>query len=287
METPTSCTYTRGKGFVYAVVVGPMTGAEVLWVRMVLVNGLAFAVGWSDVLCLLQYQAFGTMMTGNTIFLAQSLVQRHPVDALFYASLIVCFSLGQILYQTVDSRVSRGAATLLSPVVFGLTLVEDMLVYIFPNSRFPLCLLGTVLGLVTALATEIDGVVVNVVTGHIQRITKAIYLRKREDVSVAVLFSFFLGVCGATVLVESGVYDNNKPLPIFTPLGTVFGLLFCLHDKHVRETITQIAQNTPRRLLSRTRSAPTPSRVVSFEQEFSRQEADNPPSTTPGNGDEA
>ncbi|KAJ8607872.1 hypothetical protein CTAYLR_008900 [Chrysophaeum taylorii] len=225
--------------------------------KRVLVNGLAFTIGWSNVLCLLQYTTFGTMLTGNSIYWAQALAERRFSDAGFYASVIGAFCVGQTTFRFVDARRGPGAATAVSPVVFALALAQDALDFAFPASdRWHVLLLSTILGIVCALANDVDGTVVNMVTGHIQRTAAALFdlfglgrrdaetLESLKD-SSAVFLSFFLGVCCGTLAVERGLYRRHDTFaPAFTPLGLAFASLLCLHDRHVRARLAHTCAAT-------------------------------------------
>ena len=59
--------------------------------------GFAFTTGWVDVLCTLRFGAFGTMMTGNSIYLAKSAVSGAYTDLLFYSAVIVCYCAGVVV----------------------------------------------------------------------------------------------------------------------------------------------------------------------------------------------
>ena len=215
--------------------------------RCALVNGLAFTVGWADVLCLLRYGAFGTMMTGNTMFLAQSVVLARWTLVGFYAAVIGAFCAGQAFYRAVDRVVAKGTSgTSVAPAVLALSFLQDGLGSAFPG-RWHVALLSAELGIVCGLANDVDGVVVNMVTGHIQRVANAAFdFAVRDEVrdrqfrqSCAVLFSFFLGVCGGTLATARGraYRARNAFLPVFSPLGLAFAALLCLHDRHVRERL--------------------------------------------------
>lgn len=221
--------------------------------KAALINGMAFTVGWANVLCLLQYESFGTMMTGNTMFLAQNLVLGHWVSVGFYASLIASFCIGQSIFRAIDLRLPAGrAATFVAPLALLLAVLQDVLALMHPSTaRWHLALLSCILGMVCGLANEIDGVVVNMVTGHIQKIANMLFdfvtsthldatRSAALKTSSAVLASFFAGVCGGTLAVEGRAYASSQVfVPMFTPLGLAFAGLLCLHDHHVRERLHQ------------------------------------------------
>ena len=245
--------------------------------HIILVNGLAFGVGWTNVMCLLKYRTFGTMMTGNTIWLAQSIVRRRWTDMGFYIAVILSFCFGNLLFRAVNFllRIPR-AATRLAPVCVVLTVAQDAVI----ASRWAVLLLSGVLGLVTALANDYDGVVCNMVTGHIARCADAIFqsttvgLSKKERqlarASATVLLTFCLGVSCATVLVLRHSLDKPKPFqpPIFSPLGLVFAALLLLHDSHIQD----LRQTAPPALMTCFKAAAkTPGRIFDFSKHHLRR----------------
>ena len=62
-----------------------------------LVAGVACTTGAANVVCLLSFDAFGTVLTGNTIKLATTLVDGDFVGAAFFALVLLTYCLGASL----------------------------------------------------------------------------------------------------------------------------------------------------------------------------------------------
>ena len=75
--------------------------------RVLLACGFAFTTGWVDVLCTLHFGAFGTMMTGNSIYLAKSVSHQSVSEALFYLSAIVAYAAGAWLNCYLNYQLGR------------------------------------------------------------------------------------------------------------------------------------------------------------------------------------
>ena len=263
--------------------------------HLFLVNGLAFTLGWSNVLCLIKYRTFGTMMTGNTLYFGQNLVLGKWVDAAYYGSVIVSFVTGSLLYKLVDWKSpKKRAATMLAPFCLAMTVTQDALV---SEGRWPVMLVTCVLGVMTSVSNDYDGIVTNVVTSHIQKFTVKMFDNVVKPTSLddktkadmrtsgLVIAAFFSGVCFGTAVARLVNIPNRHPPfqpPVFTPLGIVFAGLLLLHDKHVGDLVLRESIRRKRRslVLTDTRHRLSQSISRSRYKKNKRHPQDQPPQET-------
>lgn len=142
--------------------------------RVLLACGFAFTTGWVDVLCTCRYGAFGTMMTGNSIFLAKSVVNGHLVDLLFYSATILSYCIGVGMNRHLDLLLrERTAARWIAVPVTICCLAVDLFRFFLGPSRWYVCFVALACGCVNVVSQKVAGVVTNAVTGNLQKLTMA------------------------------------------------------------------------------------------------------------------
>ncbi|KAL7524136.1 hypothetical protein ACHAWF_000823, partial [Thalassiosira exigua] len=128
---------------------------------------MAFLTGWADYIFLKKHGFFATMMTGNSMKLADALVYGRFVDAAFFVSVIAAYVAGVGTFRRAElSYKDRALNGLFAPVVAGCFLWSDYLTWTNPSSRFlPAMLLSFSWGIVNSVGSEVTGTLIFVVTG--------------------------------------------------------------------------------------------------------------------------
>lgn len=248
-----------------------------------LVCGLAFSIGWANVLSLELYKAFGTMLTGNLVQLGWSLGLGRWYDTLFYVAVIVSYLSGQFFHRLVSSQRNPWAVTrshsslLMALAVLLLGVTQDVWMY-YDNgkNRYAVMLLSATLGIVASVADNVNGIIVNLMTGHLTKIANAGFdalllpdgaenkTKKIAARSLLVVSVFFLGCLWGTALsyhiLRLGGHDNDDDnpsspsssrfVPAFTPLGALFAIMLCVHDQQVKKGVVKRISSFKRRVSS-------------------------------------
>ena len=138
-------------------------GQTLLTRKHFLVAGLSFCTGAANVVSLMIYDAFGTVLTGNTIACVRAFIDGRSNDGAFYASVVATYWVGAFVSKVLAHQKWR--ATAISPfafVLFGLCSLARRL----SESRYTIILFSTGIGLVNTLTATLDGVVTQMITGH-------------------------------------------------------------------------------------------------------------------------
>lgn len=113
--------------------------------RLGITSSLAFLSGCADVICLIRFESFATLQTGNAVFIGRDFVQldTHSSDVLYHLTIIACNLLGVVLYQVISRKLTDpNNILLLSAVLIGLgTASADIFGAIEP-SRWYVCFLA-------------------------------------------------------------------------------------------------------------------------------------------------
>lgn len=206
--------------------------------RVLLACGFAFTTGWVDVLCTMRFGAFGTMMTGNSIFVAKSIVSGSFADLLFYTSVVVCYCIGVVLHRVLDHALGERTSALAAaiPVATCCVLVDVCHAALGP-SRYYVCFVSVACGCVNVVSQKIAGVVTNAVTGNLQKLSSACWehvmykplgpgCRRHVFITAVVHVSFLSGI-GLSAVSLNLVGDTHLN---FIPPAFAFTLLLWGHD---------------------------------------------------------
>ena len=157
---------------------------------------MAFTTGWANIGCMMRFDAFGTMMTGNSLQMALLFAQGKWQGFLYYVSLVVAYVYGVLLYRVLDIAMGeRSTPTRVAPVVFALFLLTDVISWAvdYAESSYfwctetespwseemrsqewrknsPVIPLSVGFGMVNALSMDVTRYVTNAVTGNYQKI---------------------------------------------------------------------------------------------------------------------
>lgn len=145
---------------------------------------LTFAAGCVDIVGYLTvYKMFTAHMTGDTVHLAQNVLQAHWQEAAVAASVIAAFVIGSIIGRAiieigVRRRVrSIASATLLIEAMFIAAVAVDPRAWISANGILvPLAMLAAAMGMQTATLTRIGSLTVHTtfVTGMLNKLAQLI-----------------------------------------------------------------------------------------------------------------
>lgn len=232
--------------------------------RIFLMFSLAFCIGWADVLCSIRYFAFATMMTGNSIYLAQSVAGQCWYDCVVYILVIFTFFSGMVTYRALETLIciylphSRmGPATALGALVFVCFTVADVTYYTVDNINrfdvdfqcgkkvktgfFGILLVAHPMGAINGFSARVHKVTTNAVTGHILTLGSGTYDlltarisglpfttddKKTLLISLGVTWSLLLGIAsGSAVDEELDMSKINGHLRILKPAWTTLGLV--------------------------------------------------------------
>eukprot|EP00947_MAST-08B_sp_MAST-8B-sp1_P003116 g3116.t1 len=162
---------------------------------------LAFVNGWADVLTMLRYFAFATVMTGNSIYLVEAIARGCWHDVMVYTLLIFAFALGVVTYRAISRAMATrwfrrrvknwriGPATVIAPIVLLMYLTADLAYYGGDNAgdkhfhcgKTPRAGVWGILpvtyamGAVNSVSVTVDKTTTNSITGHILKVSAITY----------------------------------------------------------------------------------------------------------------
>ncbi|KAL7448760.1 hypothetical protein ACHAWC_000907, partial [Mediolabrus comicus] len=185
---------------------------------------MAFMTGWADYLLVTKYKFFATMMTGNSMWMMNALVDARFRDVAFYASVIASYIFGVGLFRraelTYKEKALRG---LFAPIVTGCFLLSDYLTMLNPVGSE---VTGTLIFVVTGAMTRVSNMMVDRIsrTAGRKKISKEGML-----MSLSVIGGFWMGAAWSVWL--------NKTMPdlikhgVFSIIGLTYGCLFLWLDR--------------------------------------------------------
>lgn len=208
--------------------------------HVLLACAFAFTTGWIDVLCVIQFGAFATIMTGNFILTAEEVASGHWDDALHKGSTILSYCGGVLIFVALDKALKGASGRAQSiPVMVCLSAV-DLLPQFVVRSEYYVCLVSTAMGSVNAGSVQVSGIETNLVTGKLEKLVQAGYKHffvERLDKAAAlhtktiakVLLALTLGAVGSAIVYgqfKLARFDFN-----FTLVGGVYTILLWARDK--------------------------------------------------------
>eukprot|EP00656_Telonema_subtile_P007782 TRINITY_DN13650_c0_g1_i2.p1 TRINITY_DN13650_c0_g1~~TRINITY_DN13650_c0_g1_i2.p1 ORF type:complete len:233 (+),score=43.59 TRINITY_DN13650_c0_g1_i2:198-896(+) len=205
---------------------------------------MAFGSGYADVLCLVRYYAFATMMTGNSIYASQSAARECWHDLYHYILLATSYNAGMFTFRMIDALMrhccpdcSLGPATVLAPFMIVAGVATDLTFYagddegdpqfhcgkFVPSGVYGFVILAHAMGIVNGISMNVDKVTTNAVTGHMLTSSSLIFdqvhclilgtrlpddKKSRLVLSVTMVASMLTGVAVAT-LIEKALGDSR------------------------------------------------------------------------------
>lgn len=207
-------------------------------------SGFAFTFGFINAVLYLDTKRFATMMSGNTMLLAVQTRNWMSQEMMFSATLIILYVCGGAMYDALSLIVEddmRLVKFVLIPMIVFCGIFSDVIQFVLGSVYFasPLAFLT---GIVTSyLSNHPDGIVTNLVTGHMKVLPKALikWLFKGDSsgmerglTSAVIITVYFVGcLLGALVADTVSVsYSEGHFTPIFSVISVVFGVLCYLHN---------------------------------------------------------
>jgi uncharacterized membrane protein YoaK (UPF0700 family) len=128
---------------------------------------MAFLTGWVDHIFIRRYNFFATMMTGNSMKMANAIVDGRIRDSIFFLSIIASYMSGVGLFRRAELSYKDGALHgLFAPIVAGSFLITDYLSWANPSCKFvPAMLLSFSWGIINQIGNDVTGTLIFVVTG--------------------------------------------------------------------------------------------------------------------------
>lgn len=214
-----------------------------------LASCFAFAAGWTNVICLVRYSAYGTMMTGNLMMIAVTFCKSGLrgsedgllPDPLFYVSIIIWRWLGLLVYYVVDTKLGiKPPSRALSPLIIILTLFMEYVQGageqpIYPE-RWSVWLVAFSFGVQSSVTHPTLAVPVLLCTGHMTSVFHTwmshffggnVKLETTITPSCVITFMLVGGLMGAWADIATASHGNQF---LLTPIIILQAFLLNLTD---------------------------------------------------------
>ena len=209
--------------------------------KLVLACSLSFCHGWANVVSLMRFGGFGSMMTGNLLFFSRSIVMAKWSDTYYYMALIGSYMLGFVLYRVVIVATHfHHPSSVAALLVFLLLLATDVMNNAMQEStelRFIFCFASAGLGCVNAVAMIVTGLTTHLMTLSLQKtVMLAIDLGLGVGIranKVAAIMEPLALVCShvaGTVVGAALTFRAHLVEWSFTPLAFSFAVVLFAHD---------------------------------------------------------
>jgi uncharacterized membrane protein YoaK (UPF0700 family) len=128
---------------------------------------MAFLTGWVDYIFIKQYGYFATMMTGNSMKMANAIVDGRIRDTIFFLSIISSYMFGVGIFRRAElSYKDKALHGLFAPIVAGCFFFTDYLSWANPSCKMlPAVLLSFSWGIINQVGADVTGTLIFVVTG--------------------------------------------------------------------------------------------------------------------------
>jgi hypothetical protein len=200
---------------------------------MIYASGLAAVAGYNNALCLLRFQAYGTMMTGNILMMANAVTTGNIShahdgnvfpDLVFYALIVVAHYLGIFLHALAAQQQCTYTIMFLGPVSLVVTFVAELMTGIVP-ARWVVFAVAMNFGLQSAITQRVIGFATILATGHLSNLFACLNSHilgggmtgKPEQVQLnfAIIYALVLGaLAGAWVNIHAEHF-------VFTPVALI------------------------------------------------------------------
>ena len=192
------------------------------WLKSGVTFGLAFCFGYINMICTIRFQAFATMLTGNSIYFARSIVKGDASRARFYLVMIFSYASGAFGTRAVDHLGGKSNQAVAVLVVIS-AVVVDVAATVTPTDAWDAWyawLIAFAMGAVNTVSTQVTGVTASSVTGNISKVSCALsdacfgkLERSARETAQTCAFQvcfFFLGVAvGAAVIGVEDFWDRH------------------------------------------------------------------------------
>jgi len=209
-----------------------------------LASGMAFLTGWADVALFTKYRGFATMMSGNTLWMANAFVDGRLRDMAYYASVILSYWAGLAAFRRADLTMKKKSLPLCALAVTALFVGSDYInCFADVGARWaPMMMLAAGFGIINSVGSEVSGTLTFVITGHMTRLVNQFVDRfstaagkkkltegQKEAVVMnsSVCASFFGGAALAAALAKAGLLHK---FGVFSAIGALYGSLWLWQD---------------------------------------------------------
>jgi len=210
-----------------------------------LASAFAFAVGYTDVITLLRWKSFATIMTGNALLLGRAVLARDPkvtYQAHFYVIVICSFLFGAFAYNYVETKMPHRGGSLVG-AVFAVLMISGELVCLAhpgpePYSPYLLVFLTPMFGMLTVACPRL-GAPTTMVTGHLANLGTVLAkcwfrhmnqeLKDKAIMSAMVVMSILVGAgTGGWLVIRHRRHEETEGLLL--PVAPCLALLLFFTD---------------------------------------------------------
>lgn len=212
-----------------------------------LASGFGLVTGYIDVIVLIRYSVFASMMTGNLLQLGKAIADPK-IEYMYIISIIVCRMLGLAMHHTAERKFNYGT-TLLTPLlillVSGMEIAHYVRCYtlglepLYPR-KYEVLFIAPVFGVQECIS--LDGCLkcpTTVATGHLQNITGSflnIIWRKKVDMDKFILDLTIVGSIALGALFGSRMNAINPEGTLIsefllTPAVLLIAVLAIIDDR--------------------------------------------------------
>jgi len=152
--------------------------------KLLLGFGMAFSAGYCDVICLVRFHCFASMMTGNLIEIGRSAVDP-AFNPILIACIIFCFQFGVCVHTFIEKHYTYGSTFIAPILVLIIALVETFPLvsgYQLFDSKWVACLMAPIFGVQSSVSMM--GTMkcpTTMCTGHLQGLAGFIVSAVRQE----------------------------------------------------------------------------------------------------------
>jgi len=223
--------------------------------------GFAFATGFTNIICVTRYSAFGTMMTGNLLMTGKSYAETGMAigadgifpTPLFFLLIICARNLGLFLHYLLRTRPLTnkvGAATILAPIMVMAIFTLEYLKYsgLAPwiPERWHVWAVAFGFGVQSTVASRAMSVPTMLATGHLTNIWSTVVEVAMKDQPLTNLRTL-LAPCAVCVAILLGAFAGasaNKQFTgqmehafLLTPITVFHAILMVLVERKSTEPV--------------------------------------------------
>lgn len=238
-----SCLYMSSKPpSTTAAAIATSTKERLFFQKKRMATFMAFMTGWADLLFIKKYNFFATMMTGNSMKMANAFVDGRITDSLFFLSIIISYIVGVGTFRRAElSYKDKAINGLFAPIVVACFICSDYLSWIGASKFIPGVLLSFAWGIINSVGSEVTGTLIFVVTGAMTRVANMIVDRMSRTagrkkipkegflMSMSVIGGFTMGAAWSAILSLKAPKLLSRGT--FSIMGVIYGLLFLWLDR--------------------------------------------------------
>jgi len=223
-------------------------------VRIPLATGFAFISGWADSTCLIRYNAFATMMTGNFFQLGYTLIYpkidydddpstqlpKHRIpDPAFYSAVITAYFSGLLLFRLSEGRFPHRTGCVFGPAFAVIITAFEIFTASTINengtvgeeARWIVCFLAPVFAVQNMLSLRGGlNTPTAYLTGHLQNLGSFVFDALVGNVTLAQGKKHMEAVLIIAFVVIGAVAGALWNYFLGTVLALVMAVLFLVHD---------------------------------------------------------